>query len=286
MPSPVSSAPANDSPVDFSVYLRAPVLRAGHAASIAAGLSRARPNDLPPHAQAALDRIVRVGDAIQREITQRDRPRGGHVRPKLDSFVDAWSGCHDILRAIVRIGLPRSDAARRLLDVLFPQGAAFVTEHPSSAWSAAGRRLTRLTQEELADTLGAVVGQDLAARLEEATTALGHALNGGEGSPEKLDSRALFNLVRELAAAITDYTRALSGGCDRRSPASVARFRSAVAPLDDYRLERARKAAARSASTKVSAPSPEVPDPAGDSEADATPETSVREADVSATRTA
>lgn len=240
MASPKKRPVPLDTEVDFGRYACAPPLPAAQCMPFALLLARAAPRDLSPLERARLDGVSRAAREVQDVVDARSAAGTGRVRPRLDALARAWACGSTLLDGYARLEGPRGARAAALQSVLLRGGLSFLSGSADAVWFEADRRLARLRSESSRDELIAIIGDDATAWIERATSELGDVIGCGCRPAPAKDAGLLARTIRELQRAIVAYARAVGSTVSTDDPASVERFRRAMAPLDDFRFARRR----------------------------------------------
>lgn len=197
---------------------------------------------LPSDASALLKkRMKSVGKAAKGvEAVQTARERGSPAKlqgPRL-KFANAFGGLYEVLLAFGRIPAeisPLGERASALATSLFPSGTAFTRLEAVEAWAHGKRLLNRIATEGLEPKIVDLVGPAFVMMIRDATRTLGEAIGAGADQTTTPSSRALSEAVASFQTAVSAYVRALAAEVDEGDPKSVARFFSAVSPIDELR---------------------------------------------------
>ncbi len=163
--------------------------------------------------------------------------RGTRDLRHLDAALDGgWLGLREAIVARSRLpGHPLAERAAALAKTLFPDGLGFLRASYNEQWTLSQLHLERIAEEDLQPEIDAVGAGEFVPYIRNAQIAFGEALGVGESGIPVDDTTALSRASANLGDAIADYGRILAGEVDRDDPASVARFRDAVAPIDRHR---------------------------------------------------
>lgn len=222
-------------------YVENPRVRADHAKPLARELANAAPEDASDDERKALERIVRCSDDVESVLRDRERVSAEKLRDLRARLATQWGALESVLSGLAKIppdAGARGAAAAALHAMLFPDGLGFVQLESTAAWGVADRRLGTVAESARREELESLVGADLVLSVELATRDLGEALGVGSTPRERGDARALSKCLTKLSRAIGSYCRLLAAKIDEEDPASIERFRRAVAPIDEYRVRR------------------------------------------------
>jgi hypothetical protein len=218
--------------IDFSNYVRPPRIGATSGLVLTIRLIRAAPAQIPPHVQVALAGVHGAGSRVQDAVRGRQR-RSISTRPADQRFDGAWAALHGRLVACTRlVGNPVAGRASALLSNLFPTGLEFLLLGYEAEWVHSRELLTRITEEGHANDLVELAGALFLNEANVAHKGLGEAL-GLDGVQKVEPSLMVGEEILALANAIATYGRLFAGTVV--DEATLAVFRTAMAPLDAYR---------------------------------------------------
>jgi hypothetical protein len=226
---------------DVQPYVRAPRLGARRGIVLCLRLILAAPTDLTGRTRAALEALRSACVTLQAIARERLRASPENVR-RYDLPLDSgWIGLRMALEAVARLtGTSEADRATVILARALPNGTDFVRFPFEEEWAESENLLTRIAEEGLDTDIEALVGPAFLTFIGSAHAAFGEALGLGTTARELPDTTAVAEAVGNVAYAIAEYGRLMVGELDRGDPASVARFKTAMAPLDAYRASFAR----------------------------------------------
>ena len=230
-------------PPDYRSYQG---FRAGaqYAKPVARMLRNAAPPDIAVEEKKALRVIESLAEQVQDVLTERDRFSGARVRPYRTAFINYWSALHDVLVGKARLGSEFGDQGERaqaLLDTYFPEGVSFTLLDAYAAWFEAQRRLDRISDENQLQELEQIATAPMVQAIKKGTTELGEAIGVGKTARHEVPSAtAVQETMAKFSRAVGAYARLLAAKVDEENPASIERFRRAVAPIDEYRSMRGR----------------------------------------------
>lgn len=227
--------------IEFHESIRPARLDADGGVLLGIRLINSKPADIATHEKRALKRVREATVEVQRIAKLRDRLRPQNLKDEDRRFDAAWGAVQGQLAAWARLDYtPPGQMAAGLLTSLFADGLIFLTRSYEDQWVESKRRLDRIDEEGLEESLTSLVHPDLLAHVRAAHDALGEGLGVGEVPLEIPDGRALLEALRALSLEISGYARVLAGSVDVRDDESVQRFRAAMAPLDAYRATHGR----------------------------------------------
>lgn len=229
--------------MDVQTYVRAPILSAWKAVVLGLRLILAAPADLSERSRAALEAVRAAIIAVQAIARQRQRASPESLK-KYDTPLDSgWVGLRMSLEAVARlVDTPEAERATKLLARVFPAGTGFVQLAYEQQWTESENLLTRIDEDGLEAEIVALVGPLFLPFIRAAHLAFGEALGLVSAPREMAETNALGEAVSEASFAISEYGRIMAGELDRADPASVERFKKAMAPLDAFRATHARGA--------------------------------------------
>lgn len=229
---------------DVQPYVRRPRISIYSGIALTIRLLRSAPTDPNEDELEALDEMRSAAEILQESIHAHGDQRGLDLRPFDRRLDGGWASLHGQLVATTRmIGTSEAERAAGLLAKLFPAGLAFLSMKYEPEWVHSRLLLQRIDEEGLRAELVELSSETCLDYIESAHAALGQALGLGEGEDEAHDQAsedelpALGEQLRELADAIASYGRVLAGRIKTRQPETLARFLSAVAPLDAHRAK-------------------------------------------------
>jgi hypothetical protein len=227
-------------PVTFGDYVDGVRIAAPYMKSLALTLSNAQPDDLEPTAKRQLALLVEI--AKHGDDVLDDRESAGRVRPWLLDFANAWGGLNDALVAKSRLPASLSDRgerADRVLARVFPEGVMFVRRDAHAAWAEGDRRVALIGELALQKEIDELVGAEHYDAAKATTLALGEALGVGRTRRETPKGSDMQSTVLRFSREVARYARLLAADVDAEEPASIERFRKAVAePIDALRSRR------------------------------------------------
>ena len=226
---------------EFHEYVRPARLDAAGGVLLGVRLIKSKPADIAPHEKRALKRVREATVEVQRIAKLRDRLRPQNLKDEDRRFDAAWGAVEGQLAAWARLDdTPPGRLAAELLTSLFPYGLVFLTRSYEDQWFESKRRLERIDEEGLEESLTSLVNPDLLAHTRDAHAALGEGLGAGDAPFEAPDGRALLEALRTLSLEVASYARVLAGSVDDRDEETANRFRAAMAPLAAYRATHGR----------------------------------------------
>lgn len=246
---------------DPALYVRPPVLDVPSGVALGVALLTALPHGAPDHVRAAARALRKGTVALQTEWAKSYARPPQKDRRKADTRIDnAWGILLDRLVAYAHLPAdtyPRTTRASELVDVLSPDGRAWLALAYSAEWAESDRRLKQVDAEGLASDINALAGPEFLAEVRAAHVQYGEALgitHAAEPDPEV----NLAEPLRALAQAVTRYSFAVASTFDG-SPATAAVAHAALNPIDLHRAQQSRRAIA---SADSPAPAPTAAPPA------------------------
>lgn len=209
------------------------------AGVLAARLERAAPHDITPGERRLLDAILEHANVVARVLAERDRIGRLKVRPLLTAFLAGWSSFHDGLLAASAVlhGVSRrGDKATAVLTSLLPDGVSFASMDAETAWSEGSRRLDRIRDEHMTDTIHEVLGEDFLEMVTKVTADLAEVIGTGREPWTTPSTTALAEALAELGEAVGAYGRLVVGSVNAKDEASVERCVRALEGLALHRL--------------------------------------------------
>jgi len=219
-------------------HVRPPRVAAESATSFAGQIATAAPEDLGPDALKALKAVERVAGEIAGVISARELVAPARVRPTMNVVVGAWTSLGSTLE--VKAALPSdlsrtADDARELHTKLFPEGVPFVAVDALTVHGGSMRLIARVDDEGLEPEIERLAGPEFMPVIRKSTKALGEMI-GARGTKREVPSTtALQDALAKFGRAISAYVVALLAETDLEDPTSVARFLSAIAPIEAQR---------------------------------------------------
>lgn len=229
------------SKINVQPYVRAPLLSAWKAIVLCLRLLLAAPADLSARTRAALEMVRTTCVELQTAARQRLKLSPESLR-RFDAPLDSgWVGLRMALEAVARLtGTPEADRATILLARMLPNGTNFVQFAYERQWTESENHLIRIDEERLEAEVVALVGPLFLPFIRSAHAAFGEALGLGSTPISVADTTAVGVAVDQVSFAIAEYGRMMVGELDRNDPASVERFKKAMAPIDAYRAANSR----------------------------------------------
>ncbi len=230
-----------DTTQTITVYTSPTRFSARHCHALATELQNCAPADITATEREALDGVVLRADEVVELMKLRERTSPPATKTPRFALAGAWSGLHDGLNALRAIPSHVSAvgaAAGQLAESLFPQGVAFVQSDARALWGHSTMMLERIDEESLAARIDALVNPAMLASVRHAHAALAEATRLSPGAAAIPSTRGLAETIGRFAFAVSAYARACSLKVDAFTPSTVARFVSAMAPIDTYRVTR------------------------------------------------
>ena len=211
-----------------------------HCILLAHQLERVAPAKLDKAQRDALD-LVKVRAQEVEEVRKAQRSMAPRVvRSSRLAVVTAWGAVHGALTALGSIPKevsPIGGEATTLLAALFPDGIPGMSGLDAGAvWTEAHRLFDRIDDGKLRKRIDAAIAPALLQACERAFAQLGDAVGvSGERQPEG-PKTTLREASARFSFAVSSYARALSIGLDETDEVALARFQSALAPIDVVRV--------------------------------------------------
>jgi len=245
----------------FEIYVAGVRANAQAAPVLATRLENAAPGDLTPDERRMLKLVIRSASEVSSVVSERERLSPARLRPLMLAVTTSHNGLESMLS--MKAGLPadvaeRAPLAARVHDTLYPNGVVFLMSDADSVWSESHRLLTRIDDEKLEHAIHQLGGDEFLAAIRKATDVLGDAIGTGHDKRVMPSSTALQEALVRFGRAVGAYCRMLAAHCDEEDPGSVARFMSAVAPIDEHRAGQ-RGTVEDTTTTESPAPAPETP---------------------------
>jgi hypothetical protein len=210
-----------------------------HCMLVARQLQSAAPKPLTPDQTEALALVLKRATEVDEVRMERQRVAPPSLRAPRFAMVSAWSSLRSALLALGAIPVDVSaegPEAAALATKLFPNGIDFSTHDAGALWTVSRMLLVRIQDEGLRERIDALVSPRLLRFVEKAFAELGLAV-GADGELPRLPARrALLEANTRFAFAVAAYGRALSVRLDETDPDALARFQSALAPIDAFRI--------------------------------------------------
>lgn len=250
---------------DPSPYLRPPRFDVRQGVALAIALLSALPAGAPEGVKRTARDLRKATVALQKAWSRRERA-ASKVKPgekaKADRRIDAaWGALKMRLEAFGMLPLdthPRAVRAQKLNAVLFPKGMGFLASQLDSEWSASEQILKRIADDELAVDIDAIAGPEFLAEVQAAHRVYGVVLGITQAIAPPEDVQPLLELLREVAAAMSDYTLQVLATVHRSKPETIAAVQQALHPLDRYRERAARRTPSKGGEAEPEEAEPEV----------------------------
>jgi hypothetical protein len=228
----------------FSVRSYVDPLRIGarYAKPVARLLLHAAPSDITPEEQVRLAAANALADEIGGVLYERDRLANTKVQPLSANFRICMGALHDALLATASLPEAESENAGRakeLLRIFFPEGIAFTKLSALAAWSEGEWRMQQIEKNGWSAVVGEITRPEFLSAAKRATEAFGEVIGVGRAPREEAPKRGLQLILAQFSRKVAAYVRALAARVDEDDAASIERFRSAVAPIDEFRARRA-----------------------------------------------
>lgn len=228
----------------FRPYVDTVRVKSSHAKALARQLVNSAPTDLSASEGRSLDRMVACADEVQRALSAREHVSPERVGTARLGVITAAGALYGALEAMSRTPPEVSDRgarARAVLRQAFSDDNSFTKQDAPAMWASGLRRLEAIERNELRAEIIALVGEDMLVAFERALAALGGALGAGSTAHAVPSTSALAEKARTFSLSIASYCRVLAASVVVEDEASVERFRTAVAPIDEYRAQHARR---------------------------------------------
>ncbi|MCB9601047.1 MAG: hypothetical protein H6720_11945 [Sandaracinus sp.] len=211
-----------------------------HCILLAHQLVRVAPTKLDKPQQAALDLVMVRAQEVEEVRKARQRVSPPALRGARMAVVTAWGAVHGALSALSTVPsevAPIGEQASTLLVALFPEGnPGMIALDAGAVWTQSHTLFARIDEESLRARIDALVAPALLQTCERAFRRLGDAVGvTGELKPST-PKTALREANARFAFAVSAYARALSIGLDETDEVALARFQSALAPIDGLRI--------------------------------------------------
>lgn len=230
---------------DPTPYVRPPVVDVPAAVGLSVALLKATPRPCSAEVRRAARRLRATALALQQAWAQ-----SGEKAPRLDkrpadvALDNAWSALFGRLESYARLPVaqaPGAERAAELLAALFPQGLSFLKLPYASEWAESKQRLAQIDRQKLAPSLDALAGPEFLAVIRGAHAAYGDALGMTKALAAGPSPVGLAEPLRATTKALASYALKLCAMADDAD--STAVVRRALRPLDEYRVNTARRAA-------------------------------------------
>ena len=245
---------------DPAPYLRPPRLDVRQGVALAIALLSAVPNDATPGMKRTARAIRKHTVGLKKAWGEKRRATTTAKRSdkvQVDRRVDTvWGALRMRLEGCAVLPVeahPRSEEARGLLAILFPDGLDFLSFDFESEWAESNQRLERIKAEKLEPVIDAIAGPEFLKELRAAHALYGEVLGITKPQEVPADATALLSPLRVLVSAIGDYLLQVVASVDREDPATIASARAALLPVDRLREATARRGAGRSAKGEADA---------------------------------
>jgi hypothetical protein len=180
-------------------------------------------------------------------------------RRPADAAIDrAWGAFHGRLVAYSNLPADRykeSAEAANLVRTLFPDGLAFLRLPYNQEWAESAKRLKKIADDNLEDTLNDLAGEDFLTEIRRAHEVYGEVLGITKVAPAA-QSPVRAERLRELRRLMNRYVVRVLAQLDDDAE-SQAMVRQALQPIDDFRAAQARRAVS-SAAEEPEAEGPQV----------------------------
>jgi hypothetical protein len=225
----------------IAAYTNSARFRALHCTPLALQLGRVAPNTLTADQRKALDLVQTRASEVETIRKVRQRVSGPSLQRPRNATASAWTALATSLGALAttppELG-PQGPSAAALAATLFPEGTAFGQQDASAVWSHSKVLLDRIAEEGHRATIESLVNPLLLVAVEKAQAQLGEAI-GVSGEVVELPARrGLAEALARFNFAVSAYARALSIGIDETTDEAFEAFKTALAPIDGFRIAR------------------------------------------------
>jgi hypothetical protein len=249
--------------IDPSDYSGVPLLDVAGGISLTTSLKTAMPAKMPVTVKSAAREMVAAADALADAWSDEPVPTVDDRRPA-DAAIDrAWGAFHSRLVAYSTLPTDRykeSAEAANLVRTLFPDGLAFLRLPYNQEWAESAKRLKKIADDNLEDTLNDLAGEEFLAEIRRAHEVYGEVLGITKVAPAA-QSPVRAERLRELRRLMNRYVVRVLAQLDDDAE-SQAMVRQALQPIDDFRAAQARRAVS-SAAEEPEAEGPQVVGGAG-----------------------
>lgn len=235
--------------IDYGRYLRFPV--ADVQGSLALGISMISAHDrsLPPVVRREARRLRQALVDLQQVWGAVRSTQAGRIQDprESDARVDrAWAAVFASIQGAAGLpdDVPQSQAARQLLEAVFPTGLRFLLLPFEKQWSESEIRLDQLRTPDLGRALSEVVASYVVDELMAAHEEYGRVLGITDAKQLPPAKVGLMDVLRQFREALHGYVFQLlaAGHADPKLQPAV---RASLRPLDTYRETLNRRAVAR-----------------------------------------
>ena len=230
-----------DVAVTIGAYTNPARFRALHCTPLALQLSRVAPATLTGDQRKALDLIQTRASEVETIRKVRQRVSGPSLQRPRNAMASAWTALASSLNALAttppELG-PQGPNAAALAGTLFPEGTSFGQQDASAVWSHSKVLLDRIAEEGHRATIESLVNPVLLIAIEKAHAQLGEAIGVSGDVVELPARRGLAEALARFNFAVSAYARALSIGIDETTDGAFEAFKTALAPIDGFRIAR------------------------------------------------
>lgn len=234
--------------IDPSDYSGVPLLDVASGISLATSLKTALPAKMPANVKSAAREMIAAAQALADAWSDEPVPTVDDRRPA-DAAVDrAWGAMHGRLVAYSNLPADRykeSAEAANLVRTLFPDGLAFLRLPYNQEWAESQKRLKKIADDNLEDTLNDLAGEDFLTEIRRAHDVYGEVLGITKVAPAA-QSPVRAERLRELRRLMSRYVVRVLAQLDDDAE-SQAMVRQALQPIDDFRAAQARRAVSSAA---------------------------------------
>ncbi|MCA9612070.1 MAG: hypothetical protein H6724_10075 [Sandaracinus sp.] len=211
-----------------------------HCMGLALQLQHAAPADLSHDEKKALDALVARAKEVDEVRKSRARTSPPALRAPRQALLTAWSSLYNALGAFAALpsdGEARAEAAF-VQAALFTDGLDFLSLDALALWGQSRMLLERMSEEGLRPRISGLVHAEFLVAIDEAFKTLGDQLGVAGVSAPMAPRRALADAAARFFFAVSSYARALALHLDDTDEVGLARFLTALAPIDRVRITR------------------------------------------------
>jgi hypothetical protein len=227
--------------VTIGAYTTPARFRALHCTPLALQLARVSPSTLTADQRKALDLVQTRASEVETIRKVRQRVSGPSLQRPRNATTTAWTALATSLNALATtppdLG-PEGPNAAALAATLFPEGTSFGQQDASAVWSHSKVLLDRIAEEGHRAAIESLVSPVLLVAIEKAHAQLGEAIGVSGDVIELPARRGLAEALARFNFAVSAYARALSIGIDETTDEAFEAFKTALAPIDGFRIAR------------------------------------------------
>jgi len=192
---------------DYDAQTAVELPRIDSASGVTVGTSllaaHAAETGLPAHINAALKFFASANDVLRAAVFSAAEASGDPTYlTESRREAAAWSTAWTWARSTAKLSHPKkSEAAKKILATLYPEGIAFVRLATAPRWVETERRLLAAKEEKLEALFALLGGADFLTDIIDAHKALGHAagITAAPGVTMKSGVQAAFDLWKAAA---------------------------------------------------------------------------------------